>query len=527
MSILSKSQGIGMAAVLLAMGMVLSRLMGIVREKFISWQFGAGSEADIYFAAFVVPDIINYLLAGGFMAITLIPMMSRIFAADEADGWRFFSCVLTWMAIAAVLCTGAALYFVEPLSSLAAPGLAPERAARLQFFMHLTLPTQFFFLTGSCVMAMLYLRRQFVVPSLTPLIYNFSIISMGVLLPELGLVHGMTGYCIGVLAGAAIGALILPLVVVHQGGGLHYRPCFWHPQIKRFLLLALPLMLGQTIAALDEQFLRVCGSLTGEGAVSLLSYARRISSVPTALIGQVAGLASYPFLVALLTRGDREGFLRVLSISLRTGLCLVVPVVLFLIVLAPSTFTVLFYGGRMSDAEIARAVPLLRILLCASPVWVLLEFVVRAYYAQTDTITPSLWGTVVTVIFLPVYYFLAVPLGVDGVAVCSVVSIMAFTGILVWLWLRRQEDCIFRGLGLDLAKSVFCAAPGLVLAWCVDGWITRTMTTWSPIFTALIALCAAGLCFCIVFVPLAMHLLPDVYDRILGRLKNRLSRRAS
>ena len=68
MSILSKSQSMGVAAVILAVSTLLSRFMGLVRDKIISWQFGAGGESDMYFAAFVVPDIINYLLAGGFMS---------------------------------------------------------------------------------------------------------------------------------------------------------------------------------------------------------------------------------------------------------------------------------------------------------------------------------------------------------------------------------------------------------------------------------------------------------------------------
>ena len=75
MSILSKSQSMGVAAVILAVSTLLSRFMGLVRDKIISWQFGAGGESDMYFAAFVVPDIINYLLAGGFMSITLIPLL--------------------------------------------------------------------------------------------------------------------------------------------------------------------------------------------------------------------------------------------------------------------------------------------------------------------------------------------------------------------------------------------------------------------------------------------------------------------
>ncbi|MDO5536553.1 MAG: lipid II flippase MurJ, partial [Desulfovibrionaceae bacterium] len=211
MGILARTQGMGMAALLLAASAIISRFMGLVREKFISWQFGAGSEADVYFAAFVVPDIINYLLAGGFMSITLIPLLSKRFAEDEADAWKFFSTVLTWMTLAAVGITCIALAFVGPLSHIAAPGLAEPQSERLQFFMCMTLPTQIFFLTGSCVSALLFLRRQFIIPALAPLIYNGCIISSVVGLQQLGLVQGMTGYCVGVAIGSAIGTLLLPL----------------------------------------------------------------------------------------------------------------------------------------------------------------------------------------------------------------------------------------------------------------------------------------------------------------------------
>ena len=88
MSRLGAQQRMGAAAILLAVASILSRLMGLVRDKVISWQFGAGGESDMYFAAFVVPDIINYLLAGGFMSITIIPLFTRRLSEDEEDAWR-------------------------------------------------------------------------------------------------------------------------------------------------------------------------------------------------------------------------------------------------------------------------------------------------------------------------------------------------------------------------------------------------------------------------------------------------------
>ena len=131
----------GAAALILAASTVLSRLMGLARDKIISWQFGAGGESDMYFAAFVVPDIINYLLAGGFMSITIIPLLTRRFQEDEADAWRFFSCVFCWMAAASTLLTlgGMALAPRLQAGAVGAAGL---------FYAHHPARTDFLFVRG-------------------------------------------------------------------------------------------------------------------------------------------------------------------------------------------------------------------------------------------------------------------------------------------------------------------------------------------------------------------------------------------
>ena len=131
MGLLSARQRMGAAALILAASTIVSRLMGLVRDKVISWQFGAGGEADMYFAAFVVPDIINYMLAGGFMSITIIPLLSRRFQEDEEDAWKFFSCVFCWMGTASLALTVVGVLAAEPLARLIAPGFTPEQWLRL------------------------------------------------------------------------------------------------------------------------------------------------------------------------------------------------------------------------------------------------------------------------------------------------------------------------------------------------------------------------------------------------------------
>ncbi|HAA05114.1 MAG TPA: murein biosynthesis integral membrane protein MurJ, partial [Syntrophobacteraceae bacterium] len=121
----------GWAALVMGLSVLLSRFMGLIRDKTIAYLFGATQESDIYFAAFVIPDFINYLLAGAYFSITLIPLLSETFARDHEDGWRLFSAVLVWVATGIIVFTGIAMILAPQLAVVAAPGLDPPAWARL------------------------------------------------------------------------------------------------------------------------------------------------------------------------------------------------------------------------------------------------------------------------------------------------------------------------------------------------------------------------------------------------------------
>ena len=531
MAIFTARQRMGAAALILGASAILSRLMGLVRDKVISWQFGAGSEADLYFAAFVVPDIINYLLAGGFMSITIIPLLAARFREDEADAWRFFSCVFFWMLTASLLLTGAGMIWAEPLARLTAPGFSLQALERLAFFMRLILPAQVFFLAGACFTALLLLRRQFSVPALTPLIYNGCIIALGLLLPLVPGAStffgpdgqpGMTGYCLGVTLGAGLGAFLLPLLAA-RAGGLRLEPVWHHPLLFRFLLVALPLMLGQTVVMLDEQFLRVFGSLVGDGAVSLLNYGRRIAQVPVALLGQAAAVASYPFLVQLLASGEKERFAATLHTALSASLGLIIPCALWMTASAWPILGIIFQGGRFGPEETLAALPLTRLMLAPAPFWIIYMVLARAYYAHGDTITPALTGTAVTLACIPLYFYLAVPNGALAVAALSGISISAYVLWLVWIWKRRHGASAFAGLGSLALRSLGISLPGFALAWLVSGFLLENLSL--PPFTAsCIALAASSLAFALAVSLLAKIFAPDLLAMALRPLLVRFCR---
>lgn len=510
-------QRMAAAALILALSALFSRLMGLIRDKIISWQFGASHEADMYFAAFVVPDIINYLLAGGFMSITMIPLLAKGFREDESNAWRFFSCVFCYIFTAACALTLLGEVWAMPLAHIIAPGFSDEQAVRLARFMRIILPGQVFFLSGACFTALLFLRQKFAVPALSPLIYNGCIILCGLLLPLMPGTNadfGMTGYCIGVGLGAFLGAFLLPFIAA-RADGIGWNMTLWHPWMKRFFIIALPLMLGQTVAMLDEQFLRVFGSMLPEGNVSLLNYARRIAQVPVSLMGQAIAVASYPFLVKLLADNDKDRFNATLNKAFGAGIMLIIPCALGMIAAAEPILGAIFEGGRFGAAETASCAPLTRIMLAAAPIWIIYMVTARAFYAYEDSITPAVTGTIVTLCAIPCYYFLGLPHGAWAIALCSSLSMTCYVLWLLSIWIRRYGSDALSGLFSITCKSLLCSTPAALGAWLAIHCLLTNYSAGNALLTHMVKLLLAGAIFALLFLPLAFFFQPAMLGKLL------------
>ena len=108
---------LGAAALLMTTAVFLSRVIGFLREAFVASRFGAGSETDAFFAAFTIPDWLNYLVAGGTLSISLLPIYARHLAAgDEAAANRALSVVATVILTLVVLLIIVGEIFAAPLS---------------------------------------------------------------------------------------------------------------------------------------------------------------------------------------------------------------------------------------------------------------------------------------------------------------------------------------------------------------------------------------------------------------------------
>jgi putative peptidoglycan lipid II flippase len=115
---------VSIASLIMMSSVFLSRVIGIFREAVIAHMGGATGEVDAYLIAFLIPDILNHIVASGFLSITFIPIFSHYLATNEEEkGWEAFSIILTCFGILLLLLIIIAFIFTPEFIAIVAPGI--------------------------------------------------------------------------------------------------------------------------------------------------------------------------------------------------------------------------------------------------------------------------------------------------------------------------------------------------------------------------------------------------------------------
>ena len=462
---------LGAAAALLAGSILLSRLLGYLRDVVLADRVGAGAQADAYYAAFQIPDLLNYLLAGGALAIAFIPLYSRTREArGQQAAERLFACVLGNVGLAALVTTGLLWFYAEALISLQFPDFDAETKALTVRLTRIVLPAQIFFLTGGIVRAVLMAHGRFGAQAAAPLLYNLAVIAGGLAAgtPE--------GFAWGVLVGSVLGPFVVPLLDLARMRTLRLRVRLaFDPDFKKYLWVALPLMLGLSLATVDEWYERWFGATLAVGTVAHLSFARKLMMAPVAVVGQAVAAAALPSLARLFAAGEREALNRTLLQTLRVSLVLAVLSGTACAVLAGPLVEFVYRHGRFGQQDAVAVASILFVLAFAVPAWVTQQIAVRAFYARGDTWRPMILATGVALAAIPLYLALTRTHGAPGIALAGVLA-MTVNAVATLVWGARRFDgpalaplfgSGLRALGIGLVAGL---AAGFAQPQIAPGW---------------------------------------------------------
>jgi putative peptidoglycan lipid II flippase len=517
---------IAQAALIVALGNVSSRFLGLVRETVISHLFGATGMVSAFRVASIVPTMTYDLLIGGMISAALVPVFSDYVTPDKREELcRLVSALFTLVAVV----FSAVVLILE----IAAPGVAwllgggfdPDLLAETTRLMRLILPAVLFLGLSGAAAGLLYADKRFVYPAFGASVFNAGIVLMALFFGDR---VGIASLSLGVLLGS-----ILQLAIQLPGlrdMGLSFSLDLRHPGLRRMGGLYLPVALGLIVSQVGIGIDRNLASRTGEQSIAWMQNATTLIQFPLGLVAVAVSTAVLPSLSRLASSADMARFRRTLGMGLRVVILLIVPATAGLLILATPVVALLFEHGAFKPYDTVRTVQALRLYLIGLPFAAIDQLLIFAFYARKDTRTPVLVGVMGVLTYLIVALTLITPLGMLGLVLANSIQLSSHALIMLYLAHRYFDGLRDQGLGKSAAKVLIASAVTGVAVLITIPWLTRlaaVSATWGELLVVLSGGCLGLLIYGIMTWMLRVEDVTYLRKMVTARLASGLQRISS
>jgi len=381
----SEIKGLHQAAYLLAFFAFGSQMLALVRDRLLAYSFGAGSELDLYYAAFRIPDILFALFASVLSVYVLLPFVTKARAESSAEAGAnvlsqmFTLFLLVYSGVALIL------FIAMPfIVTLLFPGFAAE-ADTLTTLSRILLLQPLLLGISSLYGVVTQLSQRFVLYAISPLIYNLGII-IGIVLfyPYFGLY----GLALGVILGA-VGHLGIQIPLT-LGSPLNFKflkKIDWL-FIRSVLIFAFPRALTLSLHQIVLLIFISMASLMAAGSVSVFQFAFNLQSVPLAIIGMSYSVAAFPVLADLFAKQQREAFCLHVLTAFRHIIFWSLPIIALVIILRAHIVRVVLGSGEFSWNDTRLTAAMLALFVISLLGQSLMMLLVRTFYAGGNTRIP-------------------------------------------------------------------------------------------------------------------------------------------
>lgn len=517
-------RGIASAALIIAVGNLLSRLFGLVREQLASYYFGTGVNFKPFTLADSMLTILYDLLISGMVASALVPVLSQYVApARRGELRRILGTLVTLVLLVLGGATILLELFAEPLvgawlGSGTDAALIPETVKNVR----LILPAVLLLGVSAVFLAANYALGHFVWPSASQAARNGAIIVATILLARW---LGVTSMVVGVL----IGAVLLVVIQVPGLRGVLPRPAFEfrHPAIRSILILYAPIFIGLFANTFGQIIDRGLAWRAGADALGAMRYATTLQQLVLGLVATGISLGALPALSRQAEAGDEEGFRATLAAALRMTTVLIVPATFGLLALATPLVNVIFRHGA-TDASGARLIALALVWYIPGTFFQAYDqLLINAFYARRNTLTPQLVGVAAVLLYIGVEIALVGRFGM--VALVAAISVQWTFHALVMFWLGRHflAATDWRSYRRVLASCLGVSAVMAAITWGAATGLARVLPgplLLREILTLILPVALGGACYAWGVTRLGVDEFAMLARRFLGRLRPALGR---
>ncbi|GIU85235.1 MAG: hypothetical protein KatS3mg008_2010 [Acidimicrobiales bacterium] len=289
------------SAAVVAAGIFLSRVSGLVREMVLAGFLATGVAADAFRAAIRIPNLLQNLLGEGSLSAAFIPVYSRMRAEGrEQDAGRLAGAVAGLLAAVAALLVLVALFAAEPLTAILAPGFSGRAHELTVDFVRIATAGVGALVLSAWCLGILNSHGRFFLPYVAPVVWNLAQVAAVV---AAAVAHWTeadlaTAACWGVLVGGFAQFLVQLPSVLRVERCLVVSPSTRAPGVRDVLRRFGPAVLGRGTVQVMAYVDLVLASLLAVGAVAALGYAQVLYMLPISLFAMSVAAAELPALSA-------------------------------------------------------------------------------------------------------------------------------------------------------------------------------------------------------------------------------------
>jgi len=435
---------ITLAAGLVAGSSLVSRFLGIFRDRILAGEFGAGDTLDVYYAAFRVPDLIFNLLALGALSAGFVPIFTKLLKnplarmrgflkrEENKEAWDLASNIINILGLFLIIFCALGILLAPYLMKLIAPGFSEDKQVMTVALTRIMFLSPLLLGISSVFGGILQSFKRFFVYSLSPIMYNIGIIVGALYLVP---IWGVYGLAWGVVGGAFLHMLIQLPLVIKLGYRVKLKFNFKDKSTREIGRMMLPRTMSLAVSQINLVVITIIASTLAAGSIAIFNFANNLQSFPIGIFGISFAVAAFPTLSAVAF--NKAKLIKNYSSIIRQILFFVVPATVLLITLRAQIIRVILGTGAFDWSDTVLTIDTLGFFAISLFAQATIPLLVRMFYARHNSKTPFIIGLLSAGINVILSLWLAGKMGVAGLALAfSIASIFNF--ILLWLALRFE-----------------------------------------------------------------------------------------
>ena len=457
--------------------LALSRILGLVRECVQAKYFGAGFATDAFSVAFRIPNLLRDLFAEGALSAAFLPAFARRMELDgKESAWLLANRLINTILIFLSCVTLAFFFGAKLLVYIQAAGFAaiPGKLELATLMTRVLSPFLLCVSLAAVFMGMLNARGSFFLPAMASSVFNICCILAGIFLspfmPRWGL-EPIVAMAIGAFFGGFVQfAVMIPSA---RAGGFRWRWTldFSDPDLRRIGRLMLPAILGLSATQINVIVDNQIASVYGDGPVSWLGYAFRITQLPIGVFGIAIATVAAADTSRYAAVKDFSALWRTLDSALCLSACLTFPATVGIVIFRHEIVRLLFQRDQFTPADTAATAQVLLYYTFALFAYSAVKIMVPAFYALNDNRSPVRISVITVAFKIALNLILLKPLGFLGIAVSTTAAAW-----LNYVLLRRRFGSVFRGaVGVPSVGGDVSVYLRIALASIVMGLLSRTV----------------------------------------------------